>query len=199
MEFFQIQMYLKEVVIQCENVEYAYEQLQVNIAIGEENNRKVFFYIQAFLNHSAIISKIIWGSADRKDLREFRQVRTSVIQEIFQIKASSPIHLKFMISNFENFDKNLDAWANDPNTFNNLIDHDLGTTYPMSTVSGSSAKRFFRNYDPETQEANFFGQYLDLGAIKIEVARIESLAASKIEEFGNLNDNEILSKLKKLD
>ncbi|MFC6801731.1 hypothetical protein ACFQDE_08380 [Deinococcus caeni] len=53
--------YLAEIIAQAEFVGFAVEILNAELELERPNIRRVFFSLQAILNHSANISKIIWG------------------------------------------------------------------------------------------------------------------------------------------
>ncbi|WP_345442470.1 hypothetical protein [Deinococcus caeni] len=167
--------YLAEIIAQAEFVGFAVEILNAELELERPNIRRVFFSLQAILNHSANISKIIWGAPGRTYDKSFKDARTSWIQSVLGVNETSILHSREMRNNLEHLDDRIDHWSVDPATMGNSVDFYLGRVGGI-VVQGAPPQVFFRQYSPQDKTMRFFDQEINIQDLVIEVGRVKELA-----------------------
>lgn len=116
-----------------------------------QNDHEIFWAsIQNFLTATANISKALWGSSGR--LKDARQP----LRDSLAIDENNPLSSTNLRNHLEHFDERLDRWYQ-TSTSHNYADFIIGPK--ATTVSGLTESDMFRQFDPETNEVIFWGEF----------------------------------------
>lgn len=121
-----------------------------------------WYYIQNFLNSSANVSKLLWGSnkeqnLSRKDLRES-----------LKIKEDSVLFSKTLRNDFEHYDERIETWYKDSKN-HVYVDSNIGYT---GAIMGIDTSLFLRNYDTTKAAVTFKGKIYELQPIVTEMTNL---------------------------
>ena len=170
METMLLRLYQNQVLLQCEFVLTAANEVNVGLAQQDTNSIHYIFYgIQNLLNAAANISKALWGAKGKMSL-ERKELRDSI-----GVTDASPLHEVDMRNNFEHFDERLDRWWKD-SPRHNYVDLNI---MPRSAIAGVDNNDVFRVFDPKTTDLIFWSEQFNIQAIVNEIQQI--LPKLKIE------------------
>jgi hypothetical protein len=163
-----------QVLIQCEYVLLAYDEL--NAALATTEVRRCFYALQNLLGAAANVSKACWGTQDKK-FGNRRERERKPLRDSIGIKDNSPFRRVKMRNNFEHFDEKLDEWF--LKSKNHIyMDLNIGP-YRLAGVQPIDV---FRWYDPTTKFLYFWGQEFDVQAIVDETNRLYPLIEEEIRK-----------------
>jgi hypothetical protein len=183
-----LRIFQTQVRDQCRFVLLATERVnetlkRVGDAAARGDNRAVaaandvlWFELQNLLTAAANVSKVMWGSGGKLE-EERRPLRESL-----GVPDDSPLKNTDLRNHFEHFDERIDRWwTESPN--HAYIDRIIG---PPNAISGTSVTDVdcFRQYNPATNQANFWGVDHDIQAI---VSAAEALFESAAVESAKPN------------
>ena len=160
MDVMLLRLFQEHVLLQCEFIIFAAEDL--NVALKQGDDERVFNAIQSLLSSQANISKALWGEGRRK-VKERERLRSSI-----GVDDSSPFHTTDMRDNYDHYDERLERWWRDSKR-HIYIGLCIG---PLSAIGGVELKDRFRSYDPATKKAYFWDQESDIQALLKEVMRV---------------------------
>jgi len=157
-----LKIFTSQLKLQCKFMIRA--DIDVKLALQNNDVEGVFYGLQNLLNASANISKALWGQggqlgSQRKPLRE-----------VLLVTENSPLSQVKMRNNFEHFDERIDRWWLTSKNMN-FVDSNV---MPENAISGIETGDIFRNYDPETTELVFWGQKINIASLVKEAERILS-------------------------
>lgn len=181
--------FLLEIHLQCKFV--LHTQNQMNIALDKlyiagEVDRPVFwFYAQSFLNSSANISKILWGSyknlktEEEKEKKKQDDKDREFLRMILNVQNNSPLKSKKVRNCFEHFDEQLFDWARSSKSdqYNNAC---IGDKENFD-IDPQAHLKF---YDVYKRKITFKNHNFNLESIIEEVIRINEQACKILRADG---------------
>jgi hypothetical protein len=164
MELMLLRLFQQQTLEQCEYILIAANQLDQRIFARSYDD--VFWReLQNFVVSTANVSKLLWGQAGK-----FAKKRKA-LRESIKVEDSSPLRPTTMRNHFEHIDERLDKWWAESES-HNYASRIVG---PPNTIAGLKEIELFRQYDPSTGSARFWGDAYDLKEIVEEVNRIYPL------------------------
>jgi hypothetical protein len=138
------------------------------------DNHEVFFFVQAFLVHTANVSKLLWPGTLRGNRaeREEVRVRRDAIRAALGVTDSMAIQSRDARDTLEHYDERLEAWAKQTQRWNR-VDMSL---LPLREIIGIDSGDFHRNLEPTTARLSFRGDEYDLPEFMKELAWVEQQA-----------------------
>lgn len=162
MEIFQLRVFQRQILDQCQFLMFAAEE--VNAGIKTRNTDRIFYAIQNLLNAGANISKMCWGSKKSKMSDARKPLRDSI-----GIADSSPLRNVTMRNNFEHMDERIDRWWAESKR-HNIADRNIGPK--DRTIVGMEPTDMFRLFDPQTAIVTFWGEEFNIQALATEAERL---------------------------
>lgn len=121
-----------------------------------------FFYVHAFLTHTANVSKLLWPPRPRIPGRGDR------LRQELGVTGQLMIRDRCFRDFLEHFDERLEQWWQESP---NHVGSDYGIA-PHGAVSGIAPNEFLRHLDPYRLELYFRGDTFDLKAAVAELQRL---------------------------
>lgn len=160
MDTFCLRIFQCQVLDQCQYVILAAQEM--NSALKQPDNTRIFYAIQNLLNAGANISKMLWGSGG-KQAENRKQLRDSI-----GVSDSSPLRDVTMRNNFEHMDERIDRWWAE-SKHHNHISKIVG---PRNAITGFDDIDTFRWFDPSNTDVIFWGQSFNIQSLVTEVIRV---------------------------
>src|SRR5437588_12890087 len=108
MELMLLRIYQRQVEMHCQFALAAARGIRRSF---NDNNPDLWFWVEAFLNATANLSKSFWPNKDRPNAIDREELRKSL-----EVDDSSPIQIRKMRNHFEHFDERVEQWwAEDAN------------------------------------------------------------------------------------
>ena len=148
MDSFLLNIFETEIADQCDFALSAFYGMEYTLSTRDN---LFWLYVEAFLSHTAKVSKLLWTS----DLNERVDLRRSL-----GINDNSPIRDRKLRNHFEHFDTRVEDWAREsPNKIfvGRVIADDL-----EHAVGGVQPKDIIRAYETKTKILVFRGETYDL-------------------------------------
>jgi len=149
MEQFVIEVFVQEIITQCEFAKIAMADLRA--ALRTHNTRRVFYSAHAFLVAVGNISKILWPGAQHKR-------RGDELRRVLRVPVNSPIKARDFRNFYEHYDERLDKWVASSKS-KNLADMNI---MGPNGIVGLDPEDFMRNLDPTNLNLTFRGDTYDL-------------------------------------
>ncbi|EEK53196.1 hypothetical protein [Bacillus cereus] len=170
--------FLLEINLQCEFVSYATQGMETALNQEYEVDGGAFwFYAQSFLNSSANIAKLLWGSfktprSEEERVRKQEEDRDrKYLRDILNVSDGSPLKSRKVRNCFEHFDEKLFDWSrgSKSDVYTNAC---IGVKDRFA-IDPDTHLKFF---DKEELKITFKDYEFDLPLISKEVAKINKKA-----------------------
>lgn len=135
------------------------------------NNTLLWYHVQSFLNSTANVSKLIWGSKDTFTSRKELRVSLNVSED-------SPLRNRELRNTFEHFDERLEDWF-ESNESQIFIDSNIG---PIGMLTNLDASKYLRNFDTSKNAITYQGKEYKLQPLVDEIVSINE-TAKKLTDF----------------
>jgi len=168
MDLILLRTYQRQVETHCRFALFAAQGIQQTL--NTEEGGATWFWVEAFLNATANLSKAFWPNQDRAHPVDRKPLRDSL-----GVSEPSPLQIRKMRNHFEHFDERLEQWwVDDPN--HNIVDHNI---MPRSYIAGLPDISFFRMLDPSTGDVMFWSDSYNLPSIVKEIERLLPIAQAE--------------------
>lgn len=157
MELFLLRIFQRQVLLQCQFVMQAEEQIERGLK--KRDNTILFCGVQNLLTAAANISKALWG------IRGKHSEARKPLRDSIGITETSPLKDVTLRNHYEHFDERIDRWWNE-SLDHNFADMCYGKPGPKGYLG------LFRQYDHESRTLGFWGDVFDVGALIAEINRI---------------------------
>lgn len=163
MDNFILNVFVDEIITQCEFAQMAMTDLQLalrrTLSLRRGFTRRVFFSAHAFLAAVANISKIFWPPSDKQDKKTDARAKTrgKELRKVLLVTSKSPIKDRRFRNHFEHYDARLDEWAASSKD-KIYVDMNIG----VRAITGPEPIDYMRNLDPKTLMLTFRGETYDL-------------------------------------
>ena len=161
MDLMLLRIFQQQVLLQCQFILFAARD--INMALNQDDDKRIFYAIQNLLNAAANVSKALWGQGG-KFADERKTLRDSI-----GVSDTSPLREISIRNDFEHFDERLDNWWKQSKNHNYL---DLSIGSIRTAISGFSDIDMFRCLNPQTGAVSFWGTDFNLNTVIAEVRRI---------------------------
>jgi len=170
-----IKLFQMEIKNQCEFALHSIESINKLMMppLAKFDSNQVWFYIQSFLNSTANVSKLLFGtkekvSAARKPLRDSLNVSDDSI-----------IKIRDMRNHFEHFDERIEKW-NKTSVRHNFADQLIG---PTDMIPGLEQNDYFRHFDTSKKAIRFNGEEYLIQPIVDELVKIHTVASIESQKM----------------
>jgi hypothetical protein len=175
----QLTAYVREIQVQSEAALFALSEL--HRVLGQAWSRgsphtcaPEFFYVHAFLGHSANLSKLLFP--DRRTSKSaFARQRAKELRKIFRIARRSCLRSRGIRNSFEHFDAHLDKYFQSDHR-GLLADMNVMPKGAIKLRGGVHGPGWFRNLDPHTLDLSFQGVKVNLAKLGDEIRRLRDSA-----------------------
>lgn len=135
---------------------------------------QLWYFIHNFLNASANVSKLLWGSNEkinhtRRDLRDSLNVKD---------KEDSALFSRELRNSFEHYDDRLETWYNESER-KNFVDSNVG---PTNMIGGIDPTDYLRNYDTSQNAITFRGNVYEVQPIVDELMALYETVSSVVNK-----------------
>ena len=144
-------------------------QRAIDRANRAQDNDDFFDHIADFLNHAAVMSKILTGRG--KDRDHPTRVRGRYLRGVLDVADNDPALDRRLRDFLEHIDERIDKWAGE---VINSVDSNIG---PIGSISVPGTTPL-REFDPTTKRYLLLGEAFDVQAIASSCARIAAAAGS---------------------
>jgi hypothetical protein len=153
MQLGQLILYAREVDLQCQFVQQAYEDMT-----EAQDARRKFLYAHALVAAAGNVSKLLWPP----DRRAWTSGRGTALRQGFGVTDANPLANRKLRDHLEHFDERLDQWlAEHGETF-----VDLNVAPPGAIqIEGLEPGAVLRQLDPATWTYSFRGEEFSLPEI----------------------------------
>lgn len=179
-----LRIFQRQVRDQCRFVLMSGEILNSALPVLRDNEQwpdghmqamdQILYALQNLLTAAANISKALWGSGGK--LEEQRRP----LRESLGVSDDSPLRSTSLRNHFEHFDERVDVWDK-KSTSHNHVDRLLGPSHSVAGNAIDDVDRF-RNYDPATGIATFWGQEHDIAALAQAAADLLPVAEQEAKK-----------------
>ncbi|CEG31458.1 hypothetical protein [Peribacillus simplex] len=167
-----IKLFQMEIKNQCQfallSIESINKLMMPPLATFDSN--EVWFYIQSFLNSTANVSKLLFGTKDRVSAAR------KTLRDSLNVSDDSVIKIRDMRNHFEHFDERIEKW-NKTSVRHNFADKLIG---PTNMIQGLDQKDYFRHFDTTKGAITFNGEEYLIQPIVDELVKIHTVT-SKLE------------------
>lgn len=173
-----ILIYLGQVKQECEAALRAVSM--INSALQDPGRSDVFIPLQAFVHHTAAVSRIFWPPGARdKHARQRSQRRGELLRQSIGIHSPHVIQARTLRDHLEHFDERLDDWA-ERSKRRNIVHRMVG---PRQAIGGDGIEDgdIIHHFDPAQKAYAFRGEHFDIQALVLGVEDVYLKASSKIE------------------
>ncbi len=180
METFIEMIYLRELLVQCENAVAAVKRM--NELLRQTETFEFFREAADFLQHTSAASRLLWppggSNADRKARADTRGTH---LRAVLGVDGEHVLKNRRLRDHLEHYDERIDDWAvTSPNR--NIVDNMIG---PRTAIGGDAIKDsdIMRLYDPATKCFVFRGESFDIQALVDGVQDIATRARKRYEDI----------------
>ncbi|CAD2074874.1 hypothetical protein JEOAER750_01028 [Jeotgalicoccus aerolatus] len=160
----ELDVLANELEFQCDIAVKSYVKLISYMQSQEEDNDIFWLYISSFLNATANISKILWGS--NKKIYEKRKP----LRETLNITSDMKIKERIFRNNFEHIDERIAKWSRISKNKNIVING----FFDLHMVQGIEPHEFIRIYQPSKHSLYFMGEDYEFEPILKELTEIRN-------------------------
>jgi hypothetical protein len=165
--------YLFELASQCAGAISAVQRMNA-VLRGGGKPIDFFHHAQAFINHTGVISRILWPPLIHDPNGRARaQARAAHLRTILNVSSPHPLEDRTLRNHLEHFDERLDAWAASTQSFL-FVDLNIG---PPGSIAAGPPEQVFRQFDPTTNTLSFRGESFDLQALTAAVGTVAQAVA----------------------
>jgi hypothetical protein len=152
---------IEEIRQQCRFAQGAFQSLRLRL--NEFDQERVFLYVHAFLNHTVMMSRLLWPA------RSASAERGETLRKELNVPGDSPLRMSGGREQVEGFDEAYEDWlATLPGA--DYVDQNL---MPTGTMAGSKADMFQRSLDPDTMMFHLRGQPIPLRKLSDAIRTLE--------------------------
>lgn len=159
------QVFLIEIDHQCDYAIYAGQGMQS--ALDNHEPMTFWFYSQSLLTSAANISKLLWGSSEKR----------TELRKMLGINNSSVLKSKYIRNCFEHFDEKLEEWSNNAEIF---IDSNIG---PKDMIAGIKPKDHLRFFDTDDVSIKFKGASFKVKPIFIAIHELKDAVQVQLKKI----------------
>jgi hypothetical protein len=155
---------VEELRQQCRFAQLAFQALRLRL--NELDQERVFLYVQAFLSHAVMISRLLWPA------RAASSERGETLRKELSVPGDSALRMSGGREQVETFDEGYEDWlAALPGA--DYVDQNL---MPTGTMAGSRADVFQRSLDPDTMVFQLRGQPIPLRKVSDAIRVLDASA-----------------------
>jgi len=153
---------MEELRQQCRFALFAFQN--VKTSLNGLDPEKVFFYVDAFLTHAVVISRLLWPE------REASRGRGDQVRGALEIQEGSALRMQGFRTQLEQTDEKFEDWLTAMEQ-PNYVEMNL---MPMAAISDFKPDAFHRNLDPDTFRLHWRGSVCELKPLVAEIRHAES-------------------------
>ena len=170
------QIYLREIIQQCEWAAGAFRRMETVLKVAPPHVSEFFREASSFLQHTAAVSKMLWPGGEKDPARSERaQRRGAHLRRSLGVEGHHPLKSRRLRDHIEHLDTRLDDWAESSTV---LVDNFIG---PRRSIGGNAVKEsdILRNFDPDTGAYIVRGERFDIHALLRSVGSVHERALTR--------------------